>query len=99
MQPTFKHVPPNELYFSTSAVFIPNCAHLIAATYPPGPAPITVTSYFITVKKFYEFTNESYDLILQITISAKYLFPDTLHLAFKKLSFTFWAIILITIFI
>ena len=24
MQPTFKHVPPKVLYFSTSAVFIPN---------------------------------------------------------------------------
>jgi hypothetical protein len=33
------------LYFSIIAVFIPNCAQRMAATYPPGPEPITATSY------------------------------------------------------
>jgi len=42
MQPTFKHVPPKVLYRSINAVFNPNCAQRIAATYPPGPEPITV---------------------------------------------------------
>src|SRR5579859_4547876 len=43
MQPTFRHVPP--MYcFSTIATRPPNCAARMAATYPPGPAPITVTS-------------------------------------------------------
>ena len=32
IHPTFKHVPPSVLYFSTMAVFIPSCAHRIAAT-------------------------------------------------------------------
>ena len=45
MHPTFKQVPPRELYFSTNAVFLPNCAARMAATYPPGPLPITMTSY------------------------------------------------------
>ena len=43
IHPTFKHVPPN-LFFSMIAVLNPNCAQRIAATYPPGPAPITATS-------------------------------------------------------
>ena len=47
MHPTFKQVPPNFGYFSIIAVFNPNCAQRIAATYPPGPEPITVTSYLV----------------------------------------------------
>ena len=45
MQPTFKQVPPKVAYFSIIAVFSPNCAQRIAATYPPGPDPMTATSY------------------------------------------------------
>ena len=41
MHPTFKHVPPKEPLDSMHAVFNPNCANLIAQTYPPGPPPIT----------------------------------------------------------
>lgn len=44
MQPTLRHVPPNVSFFSTQTVFSPNCAALIAATYPPGPDPITTRS-------------------------------------------------------
>ena len=46
IQPTFKQVPPKVSYFSIKAVFIPSCAQRMAATYPPGPEPITATSYF-----------------------------------------------------
>ena len=42
MQPQFRHNPPTAS-FSINAVFKPNCAALIAETYPPGPPPITVT--------------------------------------------------------
>ena len=45
MQPTFKHVPPNVPLDSTQTVFSPSWAALIADTYPPGPPPITHTSY------------------------------------------------------
>ena len=44
IQPIFRHVPPSVFSFSTHATFIPSCAPLIAATYPPGPAPITIKS-------------------------------------------------------
>src|SRR2546430_17616840 len=44
MQPRSVHVPPSRLSFSTIATFKPNCPARIAATYPPGPLPITVTS-------------------------------------------------------
>ena len=44
IQPTFRHVPPSVAYFSIIAVLNPNCAQRIAATYPPGPEPIMVTS-------------------------------------------------------
>jgi phytoene dehydrogenase-like protein len=53
MQPTFKQVPPSftfpDLSSSNSmqAVFRPSWEALIAATYPPGPPPITITSYSI----------------------------------------------------
>src|SRR5689334_5982121 len=43
MQPTLRQVPPRYSR-STQAVFMPNCAARIAATYPPGPAPITTRS-------------------------------------------------------
>src|SRR6516225_6194488 len=46
MQPTFKHVPPNSLSFSTRAVFNPSWPERMAATYPPGPEPIITTSNF-----------------------------------------------------
>src|SRR5688572_14503606 len=34
------------------AVFMPNCAARIAATYPPGPEPITIRSYIMSVDHF-----------------------------------------------
>ena len=46
IHPQFKHIPPN-VFFSIIATYLPNCAALIAATYPPGPDPITITSYFL----------------------------------------------------
>ena len=36
---------PAQSPFSTTAVLIPSCAARIAATYPPGPEPITTQSY------------------------------------------------------
>src|SRR5580698_6668261 len=45
MQPTWRHVPPKNESFSTTATFRPHCAARIAATYPPGPLPITTRSY------------------------------------------------------
>eukprot|EP00126_Sphaerothecum_destruens_P011011 Sdes_comp20840_c0_seq1m17521 len=44
MHPTFRHVPPRVPLFSTHTVFRPSCAALMAATYPPGPPPITAKS-------------------------------------------------------
>ena len=44
MHPMFKQVPPSDGSFSIQATFIPSWAALIAATYPPGPAPITIKS-------------------------------------------------------
>src|SRR2546427_2558857 len=50
MQPTLVHAPPSAglpsapRHSSTQAVFSPSCAARIAATYPPGPPPITTTS-------------------------------------------------------
>lgn len=44
MQPTFRQVPPKAPRPSTQATFIPSWAALIAATYPPGPPPITTKS-------------------------------------------------------
>ena len=41
MQPTLRQTPP--MYFlSITSVLIPSCPSLIAQTYPPGPAPITI---------------------------------------------------------
>jgi len=50
MQPTFRQVPPifclplESSSYSMQATFIPSWADFIAATYPPGPPPITTTS-------------------------------------------------------
>src|SRR5262245_43416896 len=44
MQPMRKHVPPSAGSSSTHATFKPSCAARIAATYPPGPEPMTTTS-------------------------------------------------------
>ena len=43
IQPQLRQIPPI-CSFSTIAVLRPNCALRMAATYPPGPAPITTTS-------------------------------------------------------
>src|SRR5262249_48261699 len=44
MQPMRRHLPPRSCSFSTQATFRPNCAPRIAATYPPGPAPMMTRS-------------------------------------------------------
>ena len=44
IHPTFRQVPPRVPLFSIHTVFNPFYAALIAATYPPGPPPITATS-------------------------------------------------------
>ena len=43
MQPTFTHTPPNPAspLLSTKTTLRPNWAAAIAATYPPGPPPMT----------------------------------------------------------
>jgi hypothetical protein len=57
MQPTFKHVPPSVRLFSTQATFIPSWAARIAATYPPGPAPMTTRSNFVAT--IYSFSSRA----------------------------------------
>ncbi len=42
MQPRFRQVPPTSVS-SMTVTCAPSCAALSAATYPPGPAPITVS--------------------------------------------------------
>ena len=49
IHPTLRQVPPKVLYFSMMATVNPNCAALIAATYPPGPEPIIAKLYCILV--------------------------------------------------
>src|SRR5215213_3261230 len=49
MQPQLRQMPP-KLSFSMIAVLKPSCDALIAATYPPGPLPITTTSYAIMIR-------------------------------------------------
>ena len=44
MHPTFRHVPPIGP-FSINVTFAPSCAARIAATYPPGPPPMTDTRF------------------------------------------------------
>ena len=46
MHPQFKQMPPSASR-STTAVFKPNCDARMAVTYPPGPLPRTITSYFM----------------------------------------------------
>ena len=46
IQPQLRQIPPR-LSFSIIATFLPNCEALIAATYPPGPLPKIMMSYFI----------------------------------------------------
>jgi len=43
IQPQLRQIPPS-LSRSMMATFKPSCAALIAATYPPGPEPMTVRS-------------------------------------------------------
>ncbi len=45
IQPQIRQVPPSAFCFSTTATLRPSCAARMAATYPPVPAPITMTSY------------------------------------------------------
>src|SRR5690606_29192832 len=44
MQPTRTQVPPRASSLSTMATFMPSCAARMAATYPPGPAPMMTMS-------------------------------------------------------
>src|SRR5262245_23217607 len=44
MHPMRRHVPPRSCSFSTQATFRPSCAARMAATYPPGPAPVMTRS-------------------------------------------------------
>src|SRR2546423_3672444 len=43
MQPTLRHTPPGRSFSTTSAFFF-SCPRRIPATYPPGPAPMTIAS-------------------------------------------------------
>ena len=43
MQPQLRQTPP-QYSFSTQRVLIPSWPSRMAATYPPGPAPITIAS-------------------------------------------------------
>src|SRR5438067_1048880 len=45
MQPRCRHVPPSFASRSTTATFNPRAPARAAAMYPPGPEPITTTSY------------------------------------------------------
>src|SRR4028119_415304 len=47
MQATFRQRPPT-CCFSMTAVFMPTWAARIAATYPPGPDPMTMQSYALS---------------------------------------------------
>src|SRR5205085_9093461 len=44
MQPRSRQVPPRFLSFSIMAVRSPSCPARTAATYPPGPEPMMITS-------------------------------------------------------
>src|SRR5690554_6062987 len=46
IHPQLRQIPPSDSR-STTPTFIPSWAALIAATYPPGPLPMTIRSYFI----------------------------------------------------
>ncbi len=56
IQPQFRHIPPSSA-FSTNATFIPSWAARIAATYPPGPDPMTIKSKLSMVIPYYFFSN------------------------------------------
>ena len=47
-QPRFWQVPPRSC-FSSSTVFLPSWPARMAAVYPPGPPPMTATSYCLMV--------------------------------------------------
>ncbi len=47
MQPTLRQTPP-QYCFSTTATLLPSWAARMAATYPPGPAPRTTRSKWLT---------------------------------------------------
>src|SRR5688500_18979345 len=49
MHPTLRQVPPSVSRLSTQAVFSPSCAPRIAATLPPCPKPLTITSTSVCV--------------------------------------------------
>src|SRR5688572_10056303 len=49
MQPQLRHVPPRTGARSTTAVLRPSCAARMAATYPPVPEPITMTSNSLAI--------------------------------------------------
>src|SRR5438067_7924524 len=51
MQPRWRHVPPRNGSFSMTATFMPSCPARIPATYPPGPLPMTTTSYCCSDKE------------------------------------------------
>ena len=46
MHPQFRHTPPSSSR-STRAALFPSCASRMAATYPPGPEPMTTASKFL----------------------------------------------------
>ncbi len=48
MQPQFRQTPPNWA-FSTRAVRKPSWLARMAATYPPGPPPTTITSNLLSL--------------------------------------------------
>ena len=47
MHPTFRQVPPNSP-LSTTATVLPRLPAWAAASYPPGPAPMTIRSNTVT---------------------------------------------------
>ena len=49
IQPTLRQVPPRVSRISMQAVFMPSCAARMAATYPPGPPPMTTKSYALAM--------------------------------------------------
>src|SRR6266496_1836844 len=56
MQATFRQRPPTTS-LSMTAVFMPSWAARIAATYPPGPEPMTTQSYWESAMRRPNLTN------------------------------------------
>ena len=56
IQPTFKHTPPSHC-LSTIATFCFSCAARIAATYPAGPAPLSLYDSAFSVGAIDQFGN------------------------------------------